>query len=581
MEIELYSFEPFLDQIFNFLNFYDLIKSIRSMNKVTRDLNFIFFLYRQLQLKNRITITNKLKMLSFSNRKYFDTVFIEPLRISLVNQDIFYLALLDVFKFHNKLIIPNLIDKIKSDELIYREFLVNDKKTNQIKQLLKDNKRCELLDSLELEPIFVSSTDDIEQNVWNPLITNTEFWSSTGSLNSSASELLIFKFSEVISMVAGFSIKNYKAYFHTNSPVYGAKSIKISIGFSINNYHFTSEAINLINTDDSQTFFFLPYYVVGTYLKIELIGKYQMQDIDSQYYHAIQKINIYGKPLRFFNSRFLNSLIYSYLEEKLLLNYEFYCCLFNYNDANCSYFGQHLNWRFNELYKGIITNNNNENILKFSEFINENSLFILYHPDIIEIIKRLSNEHNFLMIHQMVHSNRESIIFKKYSDFDFLLMNYSSGSAFGMDNKFNYFQFYDSAYTEDKMKILNTIKQPIVNTRIKYILFDGLLSNYEVSDINWIIKLSLKNDLKFSNNAAQKIDKFKLSLMLKNVYENVKYDLKRFIITFLKRIFASENNIYTTFTFYLIFKKTLNIPNLITEDIINLLEQLIYEYVDT
>ena len=91
-----------------------------------------------------------------------------------------------------------------------------------------------------------------------------------------------------------------------------------------------------------------------------------------------------------------------------------------------------------------------------------------------------------------------------------------------MDNKFNYFQFYDSAYTEDKMKILNTIKQPIVNTRIKYILFDGLLSNYEVSDINWIIKLSLKNDLKFSNNAAQKIDKFKLSLMLKNVYENVK-----------------------------------------------------------
>ena len=196
-----------------------------------------------------------------------------------------------------------------------------------------------------------------------------------------------------------------------------------------------------------------------------------------------------------------------------------------------------MNWRFNELYKGIITNNNNENILKFSEFINENSLFILYHPDIIEIIKRLSNEHNFLMIHQMVHSNRESIIFKKYSDFDFLLMNYSSGSAFGMDNKFNYFQFYDSAYTEDKMKILNTIKQPIVNTRIKYILFDGLLSNYEVSDINWIIKLSLKNDLKFSNNAAQKIDKFKLSLMLKNVYENVKYDLKRFIITFLKRIF--------------------------------------------
>jgi hypothetical protein len=577
-----FTLEPFLHEIFSFLNIKDLFV-LRSLNHEIHNTSSFIFFYSKLKKKTRFKFHSKHELSMQFNTKFKDLIFLEPIHLSSENMNEYYIALRDLFKFHNKLVIPHFIDLIKSQENNYHSLLKIQQNVYKLKSILKGMNKFELLDSLQLEPIFVSSTDEANQSIWEPILNDDKFWSSKGSITSEGNEYIIFKFTKIVSLVTGFSIKSFKATFHDNDPIYAPKAIKLSIGFTPEKFHFCTDIIPLPNTNEPLTFFFLPYYILGTYIRIDLIGKYQIQEIDYRYYHAIQKISVYGKDIKSINSEGLNTLVYKYLRSNDLLNFEYICCLQSKESALKSHFYEILNKEFAELINTIF----NENIRKdeslwipafqkLSEFINENCLFMLYHPKLIETVTLISKYKAFLGIHKKVLVKNESIMYKRYSDFDFLLFNYASFSQFGLHGESIYFQFYDDDFTVTQMKILNSYKTPSINTELKYLLYDGLIESFNFNnDYNVIMKILLKNEFKMMPNSTKFIDKTKLSLLLESIYRKLDISPIIFLNKIVKQIYSNELNVYCCFTFYTILIRILVNNNIYSDEIIDVLSTLI------
>ncbi len=232
-----FNLEPFLHEIFTFLNMKDLFL-FRSLNHEMQNISNFMFFYSIMKKRIEFKLYTKDDLLKQFNTKLRQVMFIEPINLTQENKNEYYKALRDLFRFHNKLVIPDCIDLIKSEEINYNSLLIIQQNIYKLKSTLKGMNKFELLDSIQLEPIFVSSTDEASQSVWQPILNDNMFWSSKGSITSEGNEYMIFKFTKVVSLVTGFSIKSFKATFHDNDPIYAPKSIKISIGFSPEKYHF-------------------------------------------------------------------------------------------------------------------------------------------------------------------------------------------------------------------------------------------------------------------------------------------------------------------------------------------------------
>jgi hypothetical protein len=156
------------------------------------------------------------------------------------------------------------------------------------------------------------------------------------------------------------------------------------------------------------------------------------------------------------------------------------------------------------------------------------------------------------------------------------LFNYASGSQFGLEGGSVYFQFHDDTYTETIMKKLNSYKTPLINSRLKYLLYDGLIESFNSNeDYNVIMKIILKNEFKMMPNSTKFIDKTKLSLLLENIYKKLGISPNLFLEKFVKPIFSNEKNVYCCFTFYTILIKLLVKNNIYSDEIIDVLSNLI------
>ena len=102
-----------------------------------------------------------------------------------------------------------------------------------------------------------------------------------------------------ISVVKSVTIQPYKASYQTNRPTYAPLTWSISIGMDDTNMHWTSDLITIPNEHRTFTIDVTPNIIIGTHLKINLIGRHSdaIQPNDNLYYTVIEHLNCIGTPL--------------------------------------------------------------------------------------------------------------------------------------------------------------------------------------------------------------------------------------------------------------------------------------------
>lgn len=101
------------------------------------------------------------------------------------------------------------------------------------------------------------------------------FWSSTGSDSIDADEFLCYRLKETKpAVIYSMTMKLFDPSEIQNvESVYGPRYVQIQAGFSEDNYHYTSPMFKAASTMDEQEFVLLPDLVVGSHLRVNLIGK--------------------------------------------------------------------------------------------------------------------------------------------------------------------------------------------------------------------------------------------------------------------------------------------------------------------
>ncbi|KYQ92167.1 hypothetical protein DLAC_07009 [Tieghemostelium lacteum] len=140
-----------------------------------------------------------------------------------------------------------------------------------------------------------SSCDD-DQVIDNTLECNKKFWSSKGNADSNSIDYLVYRFHQ-ISVVSSVKIHVFKANFQAGMPTYSPVTLRISVGFSPDVYHYKSEEFTVKRTEEAQQFSLEPRLVVGSYLRIDLIGKHQIQSNDNLYYTVLRYVCADGLPI--------------------------------------------------------------------------------------------------------------------------------------------------------------------------------------------------------------------------------------------------------------------------------------------
>eukprot|EP01135_Chromosphaera_perkinsii_P011455 Nk52_evm31s2402 gene=Nk52_evmTU31s2402 len=173
--------------------------------------------------------------------------------------------------------------------------------------------------SLVGEAIGCSSVDDDTQGIENTLIRFKQaFWSSRGSDSESSNEWLCYRLASPFCIVNSVTFKVFCADFQRGSPIYAPKSVvlKFFVDVDCQNPVHVSGEYPVQKTKDPQTFF-LDQPVIGSYLKIELIGRRTKQSLDRMYYTCLDFVCAHGTSLRYIRNNIVaNALINSVLLRK-------------------------------------------------------------------------------------------------------------------------------------------------------------------------------------------------------------------------------------------------------------------------
>ncbi|KAI8920322.1 hypothetical protein DFJ77DRAFT_452188 [Powellomyces hirtus] len=158
------------------------------------------------------------------------------------------------------------------------------------------NQKMPLLDS----GIAASSEDDPTlQSIESTLDQNAQsFWSSKGSATPGSSEWLTYKLVQPICVVESLSIVPYKATYQRGMPIYAPREIEIRVGFTPDpeQMHYRSRVFPVQNQNVEQWFPLSPHLVVGGYLHLKMVGRYQTQPGDNLWYTVLQTVHCVGKP---------------------------------------------------------------------------------------------------------------------------------------------------------------------------------------------------------------------------------------------------------------------------------------------
>ncbi|KNC82887.1 hypothetical protein SARC_04830 [Sphaeroforma arctica JP610] len=145
--------------------------------------------------------------------------------------------------------------------------------------------------------VYASTTDREDQILANTLHNGSSFWSSIGTTTTTPPECVAYKLVQPVCVVTAVEIFPFKAVSHHGLPTYGPQRVRISVGFSEHAWHYVSDIMVCGNISEAQVFNIAPDIVVGSHIKIELLGRRSIQPADGLYYIVLKQVKAYGIPL--------------------------------------------------------------------------------------------------------------------------------------------------------------------------------------------------------------------------------------------------------------------------------------------
>ncbi|KAJ3126894.1 hypothetical protein HK098_007028 [Nowakowskiella sp. JEL0407] len=144
-----------------------------------------------------------------------------------------------------------------------------------------------------------STVDEASQNIDKTLDSYTRtFWSSKGSEDPTTSECVIYKLESPMCLVSRVEVTPYEAAFQHGMPIYAPQFLRISIGFNPNlsQMNYIGDLIPVENVN-KPVVIELDSMVVGKYIRIDLYGRYQTQQMDQRYYTCLNFVRCFGAPV--------------------------------------------------------------------------------------------------------------------------------------------------------------------------------------------------------------------------------------------------------------------------------------------
>ena len=84
---------------------------------------------------------------------------------------------------------------------------------------------------------------------------------------------MIYRFSQPVCIVTSVSIKFFRGHYLTDRPLLIPLRVKVSVGFSTSHMHFVSEEVDVKPRVGKNFVVGLPDVVVGSFIRIDMLGK--------------------------------------------------------------------------------------------------------------------------------------------------------------------------------------------------------------------------------------------------------------------------------------------------------------------
>ncbi|GAV85590.1 F-box-like domain-containing protein [Cephalotus follicularis] len=162
--------------------------------------------------------------------------------------------------------------------------------------------------------ICASSTDNYPaESIHNTLEPRdridrrASYWSSKGQSNPQVPETLVYKLTGDLCAITEINIQPFQAYFQPGLPIYSAKSVRFQLGHKKSPvdpaddkfvWTYTSQEFPMAQENRLQTFKLPePLLCIGGFLRIELLGRVQRQEMDGLFYICVSHVQVMGRSL--------------------------------------------------------------------------------------------------------------------------------------------------------------------------------------------------------------------------------------------------------------------------------------------
>eukprot|EP00475_Leptophrys_vorax_P000565 TRINITY_DN1030_c0_g1_i2.p1 TRINITY_DN1030_c0_g1~~TRINITY_DN1030_c0_g1_i2.p1 ORF type:complete len:334 (-),score=60.80 TRINITY_DN1030_c0_g1_i2:99-1100(-) len=148
----------------------------------------------------------------------------------------------------------------------------------------------------EVRGIHASSTDGQRQGIDQTLNDwRSTFWSSKGSSARDGKDVLIYQFS-TLTVLTSIRVTPFRATYQPGMPTFAPKAVQVTCALDeeFKMITFSTNALPLQNTGDHYEVSFNSFLVLGQYVRLNLLGKYQKQKRGGLYFVALERVRFFG-----------------------------------------------------------------------------------------------------------------------------------------------------------------------------------------------------------------------------------------------------------------------------------------------
>jgi hypothetical protein len=405
--------ENILSHILQYINNNQLFTDFRLVNKSIFNDKLILKIF-----KNRETVklnreTSNYSLNDKKNLKEKLTIYPKDLLDTSTNEKSIK-AIRELLIYKNKLLYPKFNATLD-------DYLSISQSTSQ-KAYLDEN--------LRYRPINISSNFQPDQNVWNLSLPYKIGWSSMGRQREDSAEWIIFKTIEPIAIIS--SVKIVQMDYEAKDVCFGAKSVKIEIGFAKDNYHYESNAIELAHNFDAQ-FINIPHIVLGSYVRLTFYDKLtkwteqtnSLMEIptDDKYYFALLSIDFYGNNLANFPT--LKNVLSNYFKQNNIFDHDI-----NFQLYGNSYYSSPDSENFIKFIKANFIESQITQLKSheyFSHVLDSNVIFLLNYPELKKLVAEISEKNEeFITYYTLHHTDNPKLYYRYIHDLKALFCAYNN-----------------------------------------------------------------------------------------------------------------------------------------------------------